>query len=120
MTQLMLFYLSSGIVLGLTAGVAPGPLFLNPHPYLFWITVGIPFILKSWASGPWRALIWLAFFYIMLVGSKMAVAMVIGRSRNWFFQRGYVWLNRGLGFVLLFFAIILAKDGISMMGLWPR
>lgn len=207
----MLFYLSSGIVLGLTAGVAPGPLltlvvtqtvnygvkegfktalaplitdppiiflsffigaklacspmplgllsmagagyigylawqslkvqstdqapanlsansiqkgvltnFLNPHPYLFWITVGIPFILKSWASGPWGALTWLAFFYVMLVGSKMAVAMVIGRSKNWLFQRRYVWLNRGLGLVLLFFAIMLAKDGISLMGFWPR
>jgi len=30
--------------------------FLNPHPYLFWVTVGVPFIMKSGQEdllGPW-------------------------------------------------------------------
>jgi len=93
---------------------------LNPHPYLFWITVGTPLLLKIWAVGPWGAMLWLICFYTMLVGSKIGLSLVVGYSRRLLYGRGYLWLNRVLGLVLFFFALVLARDGLSLMGVWPE
>jgi len=51
----------------------------------------------------------------MLVGSKMGIALLTGYSRQFLHGRGYLWLNRSLGLVLLFFALVLLKDGLSMI-----
>ena len=93
---------------------------LNPHPYVFWITVGIPFMLKTWASGPMGAMLWLLVFYLMLVGSKIGLAVMVGRSRQWIHGAGYVWLNRILGVLLLFFAVKLAFDGVILLKMPPH
>jgi threonine/homoserine/homoserine lactone efflux protein len=93
---------------------------LNPHPYLFWITVGTPLLLKIWSGGPWGAMLWLICFYLMLVGSKIGLSLVVSYSRRLIYGRGYLWLNRILGLVLFFFALVLAKDGLTFMGVWPE
>jgi threonine/homoserine/homoserine lactone efflux protein len=85
---------------------------LNPHPYMFWITVGVPFILKTWSSGPWAAVLWLLIFYLMLVGSKIGVSLMVGHTKRWIQSSAYIWLNRILGMALLFFAVRLARDGL--------
>jgi threonine/homoserine/homoserine lactone efflux protein len=90
---------------------------LNPHPWLFWITVGVPLLLKSWTSGPWAAVLWLAGFYLMLVGSKIALAFIAGYSRNFLRGRGYLWLNRIMGLVLFLFALVLVRDGLVLTGI---
>ncbi len=91
---------------------------LNPHPYLFWITVGTPLLLKTWAGGPWGAMLWLIGFYLMLVGSKIGLSLLVGYSRRLLYGRGYLWLNRILGLVLFFFALVLARDGLVLMSVW--
>lgn len=91
---------------------------LNPHPYLFWITVGTPLLLKTWAGGVWGAMLWLIGFYLMLVGSKIGLSLLVGYSRRLLYGRGYLWLNRILGLVLFFFALILARDGLVLMSVW--
>ena len=88
---------------------------LNPHPYLFWITVGTPLLLKTWGAGYWRAAVWLLGFYVMLVGAKIGVALLTGYWRKFLHGRGYLWLNRILGLVLVFFALNLANDGLALM-----
>ena len=93
---------------------------LNPHPYMFWIAVGIPFMLKAWASGHWGAILWLLAFYVMLIGSKIGLAVVVGRSKQWIHGTGYVWLNRILGILLLFFAVKLAMDGVILIKMSPH
>lgn len=90
--------------------------FLNPHPYMFWITVGTPFLLKTWKTGPWGAVFWLASFYVMLVGSKASLSIFAGRSKKWLQGKGYLWLNRVLGLLLLFFAALLARDALILWG----
>jgi threonine/homoserine/homoserine lactone efflux protein len=102
----------------LTKGILAN--FLNPHPYLFWITVGTPLLLKTWKNGPGGTIFWLFGFYVMLLGAKMGIALLTGYSRQFLHGRGYLWLNRCLGVVLLFFAVVLLKDGLSMImaGLW--
>ncbi len=88
---------------------------LNPHPYLFWMTVGAPLLLKTWVSGPWGAVFWLFSFYLMLVGAKIGISLLVGYSRQFLYGRGYLWLNRILGLVLIFFALALAKDGLALI-----
>jgi threonine/homoserine/homoserine lactone efflux protein len=52
---------------------------LNPHPYLFWATVGGPALVRGWRISPWHALAFLVAFYTLLIGSKVIVAWLVGR-----------------------------------------
>ena len=56
--------------------------FLNPHPYLFWGTVGAPLVIQAWNQNPWYAAGFILFFYLFLIGSKVALALVLGRVRQ--------------------------------------
>jgi threonine/homoserine/homoserine lactone efflux protein len=53
---------------------------LNPHPYLFWTTVGGPTLVKGWNASPWYALAFLVSFYLFLVGAKVVVAWLVSRQ----------------------------------------
>ncbi len=89
---------------------------LSPHPYLFWLTVGVPTMLKGWAKSPLAAGAFVAGFYAGLVGSKMVVAFLVGRSRGWLVGRPYVYLMRLLGLLLLAFSLLLLWDGLKLLG----
>jgi threonine/homoserine/homoserine lactone efflux protein len=88
---------------------------LNPHPYLFWITVGTPLLDKAWAVTPSTAILWLIGFYAMLVGTKVVLAVLVGRWRRLLEGRSYLWANRLLGGVLLLFAVALVDDGWQLI-----
>jgi len=53
--------------------------FLNPHPYLFWGAVGAPLVIQAWGQTPWHAVIFILFFYLFLVGSKVIMALALAR-----------------------------------------
>lgn len=56
---------------------------LNPHPYLFWATVGGPIVIGAWRDGrTGGVVVFLAAFYGLLVGGKVAVAAVVTRLRG--------------------------------------
>jgi threonine/homoserine/homoserine lactone efflux protein len=97
----------------LAKGVATN--FLNPSPYLFWSTIGGPTVIRTSAQGAVIAVAFVVVFYIMLVGSKVAVAVAVGRSRRLLHSSVFVWLNRGLGIVLLVFAALFLKDGLRYL-----
>ena len=88
---------------------------LNPHPYLFWLTVGGPFLLRESQTG-WRSpLLFMICFYVMLVGSKVGLALVVGRSRNFLGNRHYMFIMRILAICLALFAILLLKDAVVLV-----
>ena len=94
---------------------------LSPHPYLFWMTVGAPFVLKLGERGPVPPVMFVLSFYVSLVGSKMLLALLIGKSRSVLTQSTYLWVMRGLGVMLALFAIFLLGDGLALLGiLSPR
>ena len=62
---------------------------LNPHPYLFWSSVGAPTMIKAWGDSPFAAAAFLAGFYVCLVGSKVLVAVLVGKSRQLFLGKTY-------------------------------
>jgi threonine/homoserine/homoserine lactone efflux protein len=89
---------------------------LNPHPWIFWFTVGTPMLLQGWRTTPWAAAAWLFGFYVTLVGSKISLAVITGRSRSYLSSRNYQWINRGLSLILIVFAVILFRDGLRLLG----
>jgi threonine/homoserine/homoserine lactone efflux protein len=79
---------------------------LNPHPYLFWATVGGPALVRGWRTGPGYALAFLVSFYLLLIGSKMLLAWLVssqaGRLSTPWYRRALVacglllWIMGGL------------------------
>jgi threonine/homoserine/homoserine lactone efflux protein len=90
--------------------------FLNPNPYLFWATIGGPMVVRSAGQGLEVAATFVVVFYLMLVGSKVVVAVAVGRSRGLLHGSAFVWLNRGLGAVLLVFSALFLLDGLGYLG----
>ena len=92
---------------------------LSPHPYIFWITVGAPILIRAWADGLLAAAAFLVAFYACLVGAKMLLAVIAGRSGGRLRGRGYRTVMVGLGVMLLFFALRLAVEGLRLLGVLP-
>jgi threonine/homoserine/homoserine lactone efflux protein len=90
--------------------------FLNPNPYLFWLTIGTPILLEAHSVG-WAASIgFLLVFYTYLVGSKCVLAVLVAQSRSVLRGRAYIWINRFLAVALLFFAAVFIRKGILLLG----
>ena len=89
---------------------------LSPHPYLFWLTIGAPMILKGWKVGPAAAVLFVAGFTGCLVGSKVALAVLAGRSSHLLDGKRYEYVMRALGLLLLLFAGFLLRDGLRLLG----
>jgi threonine/homoserine/homoserine lactone efflux protein len=92
---------------------------LSPHPYIFWITVGAPVLIRAWSEGPLAAAAFLVGFYACLVGAKMLLAVIAGRSGGRLRGRGYRAVMVVLGALLLVFAVRLAGEGLRLLGILP-
>ncbi|MCU0573918.1 MAG: LysE family translocator [Syntrophobacteraceae bacterium] len=90
--------------------------FLSPHPYLFWMTVGAPLMVKAWNLTPLASLAFATGFYTCLVGAKVLLALLSGRCRAYTSGRVHEVLLRFLGVLLLIFAGLLIKEGIQLLG----
>ena len=104
------------------AGVSGRPLLkgalvnaLNPHPYLFWLTVGWATIASASQHGTAAVVFFLSTFYLFLIGSKVVIALFVGHWRSLLSTRAYLLINRILGCVLLFFALWLLREGILLL-----
>lgn len=91
---------------------------LSPHPYLFWITVGGPTIVKAMNLGLFAAGIFVLSFYVMLIGSKIGIALLVGQSRSFLQGRKYIRVMRFLGILLIILAVMLFRDGMQMLGVF--
>ena len=85
--------------------------FLNPHVYLFWMTVGAPMVLRAARTDLAWSAAFATGFYVCLCGSKMLIAVLINRSRDALTGRAYKWTVRAVGIVLLGFAVWLLRGG---------
>jgi threonine/homoserine/homoserine lactone efflux protein len=95
---------------------------LNPHPWLFWMTVGAAMLARARTVSGWAVAAFLAMFYLLLVGSKMLLALGSARSRQFLSGRGYRWLLQAFAIILAAFAVLLLREGLrrfSATGLRP-
>ena len=97
----------------LAKGVAANA--LSPHPYLFWLTVGGPVIVRGWSESPAGPLAFLLAFFICLVGAKILTAWITGRSRQWLSGTVYRGILFILGVLLVVFAFLLIKQGWGLL-----
>jgi len=89
---------------------------LSPHPYLFWLTVGGPTTIRAMDIGPFAASIFIMSFYLLLVGSKIMLAVLVGRSSAFLQGRTYIYTMRLLGVVLILLAGSLLREGLQLLG----
>ena len=88
---------------------------LNPHPYLFWVTLGAPAVLRGCDVSVFAAGGFVAGFYAGIVGSKMAVAVAVDRARGFINGPRYLMVLKFLGIVLIAFAVLLCVEGIGSL-----
>ena len=88
---------------------------LSPHPYLFWFSVGAPTMTKAMSQNINAALAFIISFYVFLVGSKIVLAILIGKSKFLLSSNAYLFTMRFLGIVLCVLAIVLFHDGLNLL-----
>ena len=86
---------------------------LNPHPWLFWLTVGAATLAKAMAQSWPTAVAFLCGFYLLLVGSKVLIVLLAARSRDLLARWPYRVVMRVLAVLLAFFALLLFREGLK-------
>lgn len=92
--------------------------FLNPQPYLFWITVGGSIIITAYNQNIFSPLWFILGFYVCLIGSKIVMAVVTGKSRSFLTGKLYINIMRFMGLLLLILAFYLTLNGLKLLIPW--
>ncbi len=87
---------------------------LNPHPWIFWVGVGGPFLLRSWAEAHWHAAAFLASFFVLIVGTKIAIAWATAHGRRFLNAVWYQRILAGCGLLLIGLGALLAWQGLAL------
>lgn len=90
--------------------------FGNPHPYIFWLSIGGPIIFKSLNIHIWATILFLFGFYSLLVGSKVVVALIVERSKHFIKSKYYISIVRALGIAQILFGLAFIKMGLDSLG----
>ena len=90
---------------------------LNPHPYLFWFGVGAPIMSQAAATGIGGPVIFIGSFYLVLVGSKILLAILAAKSKTLLRGRWYRYTMQVLGLCLCLLAVLLVRDGLRLMAI---
>lgn len=88
---------------------------LSPHPYLFWVTVGAPIVLKAHEESLLAAAMFILCFFVSLIGAKVLVAFLVGRAKRVLAGKAYRYVMRVLGLLLFLFALFLLRDGLVLL-----
>jgi threonine/homoserine/homoserine lactone efflux protein len=89
--------------------------FMNPNVYIFWLTVGVPTLTKAWAATPLAAVTFIVVFFVCLIGSKIAIVLVVARSRERLAGRWYRVSMRVLAVMLVVYAALMVRDAVRTL-----
>ena len=56
-------------------------------------------------------------FYVLLVGSKIILTFLVGKSRSFLLGNKYIFTMRLLGLILIIFAGFLFQDALYLLGI---
>ena len=84
--------------------------FLNPNPYIFWMTIGGPLLLKGFNVSTLNGVSFLIAFYLVMIGTKIVIALVGGKIKPFLGSKSYITTLRVLGVLLIILAVILFID----------
>jgi threonine/homoserine/homoserine lactone efflux protein len=85
---------------------------LNPHPYIFWFFIGVPLLIKVTLL---ERGIFVVSFLFGIVGSKICLAVLVEKGKIFIESKHYQWIIKFLGLLLIFFGLLLLKDGIGYL-----
>ena len=88
---------------------------LSPHPYLFWFSVGAPTMTKAMDLNFVAPVAFIIGFYSFLIGSKVFLAILVGKSKSFMSGTIYIYTMRFLGLILCVLAMFLFYDGLKLM-----
>ncbi|MDQ1276539.1 MAG: hypothetical protein QG610_2117 [Euryarchaeota archaeon] len=91
--------------------------FGNPHPYVFWLSIGGPIIFKSLSIHIWATILFIAGFYLLLVGSMVIVALIVEKSKYIINSSYYFSIVRALGIAQIIFGLTFIKVGFDSLNL---
>lgn len=91
--------------------------FLSPHPYIFWMSVGTPIIGKAMEVNFASAALFVLSMLGTMIGIKIILAMAIKQSSSFLRGKPYLFLLRGAGIAMLFFALNFMIDGFKHLGI---
>ena len=80
---------------------------LSPHPWLFWFTVGTPYLIQNWTAAPWKSIAFLVVFLGLLVGCKIGIAWAASHGRRFLDARWYRGVMTICGVLLIGFGVVL-------------
>jgi len=92
--------------------------FLNPSPYLFWLSIGGPVIFESLDIHISATVLFISGFYSLLIGSNIGIALIVEKSKFFIESKYYLYVVRALGIALVLFAVIFVRDGLKLMGIF--
>ena len=92
--------------------------FLNPYPYIFWIFVGGPILVKTYEAGVLSPIAFLLAFYTAVVGTLISIAFIVQRFRNFLNTKIYTYIVKILGLILVVFSFIFLKEGLNRIGIF--
>jgi threonine/homoserine/homoserine lactone efflux protein len=84
----------------------------NPHPYVFWFFIGVPFMIKG---NTLERVAFVLSFLSSIVGSKIALALVVGKGKAFIKSKYYLRMIKFLGLILIFFGVMLLKDALGYL-----
>lgn len=89
--------------------------FLNPYPYIFWMSVGVPILARARDEHASHAIAFLAGFFSMVVLAQIGLVSVTAVSRGFMSGPFYIYSMRFLGLLMLLMAALLAQDTWQML-----
>ncbi len=85
----------------------------NPHPWIFWIGVGGPVLLRAAGTSAWAAVAFVAGFYGLLVGTKVVLAAGVAAGRRRLLAgRGFRLAIRAAAVLLVAAGVLLVVEGL--------
>jgi threonine/homoserine/homoserine lactone efflux protein len=91
--------------------------FGNPHPYIFWISIGAPIIFKSLNTHVSVTILFILGFYSFLVGSKVAITLIVEKSKSFINSKYYFSIIRILGIAQIVFGLVFIKMGLELLNI---
>ncbi len=89
---------------------------LSPHPYLFWITIGTPQLVKGWALSPWTAVLFFLGFMTLFVMAKVSLAILFVRLKKDTSTNSILLVMRVMGIVMGGMGLAIGWDGLKLLG----
>jgi threonine/homoserine/homoserine lactone efflux protein len=86
--------------------------FMNPHPYIFWLFIGVPFMMKG---NSIERITFIASFLSGIIGSKICLTFIVEKSKKFIETKYYQKIINLLGLILIVLGLLLLKDGIGYL-----